>query len=154
MIPTQSNNPTMYPSRFSLLCSPDNALKPMTSTLNFTFFSSLQSNEMSLQETPFSLYLLSIHQQLLKHFLGMPTQVCIYSSPFWWNLCIAYLYVLLQLCNVLHKFVVKINVDIIWTWKVTCDWFECHWDEGIAKCKVGVRGYRYVMVYVFNGQMG
>ena len=136
MIPTQFNNHAMYLPRFSLLCAPDNVLKPMTSTLNFHFFSSLQSNALSFQETPFSLYLQSIHQQLLKHFLGMPTQVCIYSNPFWWNLWITYLYALLQLCNVLHKFVVKINLDTIWTWKVGCDWFVWHWDEGIAKCRV------------------
>jgi len=39
MIPTQSNNPTAYLPRFSPLCAPDNALKLMTSALNFHFFS-------------------------------------------------------------------------------------------------------------------
>ena len=39
MIPTRSNNPTAYLPRFSPLWVPDNALKPMTSALNFHFFS-------------------------------------------------------------------------------------------------------------------
>src|SRR5271168_3689367 len=39
IIPTRSNNPTAYLPRFSPLCAPDKPLNPITSALNFHFFS-------------------------------------------------------------------------------------------------------------------
>ena len=101
-----------------------------------TFFPSLQSDALSFQETPLPSYLLSIHPQLLRPFLGLPTQVRIYSNPFSQNLGIAYFNVIHQLHNALHKFVVKINLHVIWTWKVAHGGFGSHWDEGVAKCRV------------------
>ena len=135
MIPTWSSNPTMYLPKFSPLWAPDKALKPITSAFNFHFtsFTSIQCAVML--RNPVFVVSADHPSAVMDTFPGAAYVSSKLPSIFkrqW----LAYWYRVLQLPDMLHEFVMKLEFHIVRTRKVTWGWFWSHGDKGIAKGRI------------------
>ena len=132
MIPMRSSNPTTYLPKFSPLWAPDKALKPITSAFNFHFasFTSIQCAVMPRNPV----FVISAdHPSAVTDTFPGAAYVSSKLPSIFERRWLAYWYRVLQLPDMLHEFVMKLEFHIVRTRKVAWGWFWSHGDKGIAK---------------------
>ena len=134
LFPTHSSNPTMYLPRFWPSCTSDKALNLITAPLIFHFpsFTSIQCTV-----TPWNpIFIISAdHPSWVMDIFPEATSVSFSSMHFVGKKKI-YIYFFIQLLYVLHRLVVKMDLNVVGAWEVQICWFQPHQNERVLECQV------------------
>lgn len=154
MIPTRSNNPTAYLPRFSPVCAPDMALKPIISLRIFHFPSFTSIQWAVIPRNPILVVSADHPSAVIDILPGANYSGSInFFFTFFHFMFNAYSYSLLQTLYVRYKLIMKMDFNIIGTRQVFRSGFRSHGNKGIAEGNViGKRERLHVSRYVIDYQ--